>query len=98
MSTLDAFQTQIEHRMRSEKYQNEKFSTAWISSVDVTGSIPIPPPPGRVIRAYQTYGPPPVAVAHAFVIIRPTARVGASADTICGVILTSRRILHCFCR
>jgi hypothetical protein len=70
------------------------------ASVDVGGSIPSPRPISskRVIRAYQTSGHPPVAVVHAFVIIRPTTRVDTTAHAICGLILTLRCIFHCFCR
>jgi hypothetical protein len=57
----------------------------------------IVPPPGRVIRPYQTFGHQPVAVAHAFVLIHPTSGVGTSAYAICGLILTSRG-RHCFRR
>jgi hypothetical protein len=66
-------------------------STVSASSVDVGGSIPSPPPPpGRVMRAYQTTGHLPVAVAHAFVLIRPTSGVVTSAHAICGLIPTPR--------
>ena len=56
------------------------------------------PPPGRVMHADQTFGHLPVAVRHAFVLIRPATGVGTSAHAICGLILTSRRVWHCFCR
>jgi hypothetical protein len=56
------------------------------------------PPPGRALHAYQTSGHLPVAVPHAFVLIRPTTGVDTSAHAICGLILTSRRVCHCFCR
>src|SRR6267142_2821566 len=56
------------------------------------------PRPGRAMRAYQTSVHLPVAVPHAFVLIRPTTGVGTSAHAICGLILTSRRVCHCFCR
>jgi hypothetical protein len=73
-------------------------STVSASSVDVGGSIPLPPPPpGRVMRAYQTTGHLPVAVAHAFVLIRPTSGVVTSAYAICGLIPTPRGC-HCFRR
>jgi hypothetical protein len=60
---------------------------------------PSPPPisPSLVIRAYQTTGHQPVAVAHAFIIIDPTTGVVTSANAICGLILTSRGC-HCFRR
>src|SRR6266403_3772605 len=54
--------------------------------------------PFRVMRAYHTSGHLPVAVAHAFVLTRPTRGVGTCAQAICGLILTSRRVWHCFCR
>jgi len=54
-------------------------------------------PPGRAMRAYQTSGHLPVAVAHAFVLTRPTSGVDTSAQAICGLILTSRGY-HCFRR
>jgi hypothetical protein len=61
-------------------------------------SIPSPPPPpGRVIRAYHTTGRLPVAVAHAFVLIRPTTGVVTSAHAICGLIPTARGC-RCFRR
>ena len=56
------------------------------------------PAPGRAIRAYQTAGHLPVAVAHAFVLTRPTRGVGTSAQAIGGLILASRRVWHCFRR
>jgi hypothetical protein len=61
-------------------------------------SVTALPTPGRVMYAYQTSHHPPVAVAHAFVIIRPTTGVDTSAHAICGLILTLRRVFHCFCR
>jgi len=63
----------------------------WFDSVDRL------PPPG-VVRAYQASGHMPIAVHHAFVIIRPAAGVGASAHAICGLILAQRRVCHCCCR
>src|SRR5450755_2194628 len=54
--------------------------------------------PPRAMRAYQTSGHLPVAVAQAFVLTRPTRGVDTSAQAICGLILTSRRVWHCFCR
>jgi hypothetical protein len=50
-----------------------------------------------LMRAYQTSGHQPVAVAHAFIIIGPTSGVGTSAHAICGSILTLRGC-RCFCR
>ena len=67
----------------------------WMSAVRSRHRLP---PPGRAMRAYQTSGHLPVAVPHAFVLIRPTTGVGTSAHAICGLILTSRRVCHCFCR
>ena len=68
-------------------------------SVDIGGrSRHRQPPPGRAMCAYHTSGHLPVAVAHAFVLVRPTSGVGTSAHAICGLILTSRRVWHCFCR
>ena len=70
----------------------------WQVPAHVNGSIPSPPrPPGLVMRAYQTTGHLPVAVAHAWALIRPTTGVGTSANAICGLILTSRGC-HCFRR
>src|SRR5712672_2078930 len=40
------------------------------------------------MHAYQTSLHLPVAVPHAFVLIRPTTGVGTSAHAICGLILT----------
>jgi hypothetical protein len=81
--------------------KSAKQNTDWIMfryRVNVGGSILSPPPPPfRVMRAYQTFGHLPVAVQHAFVVIRPTTGVGTSADAICGIILASRRVRHCFC-
>ena len=67
----------------------------WMSAVRSRHRLP---PPGRAMRAYQTSGHLPVAVPHAFVLIRPTIGVSTSAPAICGLILTSRRVCHCFCR
>jgi hypothetical protein len=67
----------------------------WMSAVRSRHRLP---PPGRAMRAYQTSGHLPVAGPHAFVLIRPTIGVGTSAHTICGLILTSQRVCHCFCR
>ena len=67
----------------------------WMSAVRSRHRLP---PPGRAMRAYQTSGHLPVAVPHAFVLIRPTIGVGTAAHAICGSILTSRRVCHCFCR
>jgi hypothetical protein len=51
--------------------------------VDVGGSVRRRlPPPGRTIRPYQTSGHLPVAVPHAFVVIRPATGVGTSAHAI----------------
>jgi hypothetical protein len=67
----------------------------WMSAVRSRHRLP---PPGRAMRAYQTSGHLPVAVAQAFVLTRPTRGVDTSAQAICGLILTSRRVWHCFCR
>ena len=64
----------------------------WMSAVRSRHRLP------PAMRAYQTSGHLPVAVVHAFVIIRPTTGVGTTAHAICGLILTSRRVWHCFCR
>src|SRR6266849_9879849 len=67
----------------------------WMSAVRSRHRLP---PPGRAMRAYQTSGHLPVAVAQAFVLTRPTRGVDTSAQAICDLILTSRRVWHCFCR
>jgi hypothetical protein len=66
---------------------------------DVAGLIPSSPtsPQGRVMRAYETFNSPPVAVHHAFVVIRPTTRVDTSADAIRFIIVAMRRVCHSFC-
>jgi len=87
-------------RPKSAKTRSlQRLGSCSASSVDVGGSIPSPPTTaGRAMHAYQTSGHLPVAGPHAFVLIRPTSGVGTSAHAICGLILTARRVCHCFCR
>jgi hypothetical protein len=66
----------------------------WMSAVRPRHRLP---PPGRAMRAYQTCGHLPLAVAQAFVLTRPTRGVDTSAQAISGLILTSRGC-HCFRR
>jgi hypothetical protein len=50
---------------------------------DVGGSSPLPPATAEpIMRTYQASVHPPVAVAHASVVIRSTTGVGASAHAI----------------
>src|SRR6478672_1352640 len=64
----------------------------WMSAVRSRHRLP---PPGGAMRAYQTTGHLPVAVAQAFVLTRPPRGVGTSAQAISSLILTPRGC-HCF--
>src|SRR6476660_1816416 len=55
----------------------------WMSAVRSRHRLP---PPGGAMRAYQTTGHLPIAVAQAFVLTRPPRGVGTSAQAISSLI------------
>src|SRR4029079_2439237 len=83
-------------------YRPRAQSDRQTASTRATTSDPIvhrlPQPGVTVRRAHHAFDYPLVAARHAFVVIRPTTRIGTSAHAICGLILTSQRVHRCCCR
>jgi hypothetical protein len=99
---VPGFARHVRFTLRSRYLKPEVFNglghvplAQWMSAVRSRYRLP---PPVRAMRAYQTSDHLPVAVAQAFVLTRPTGGVDTSAQAICGLILASRRVWHCFSR